>query len=60
MDKKSLRDIKKNLSKLVADLEAENNVETEAMKNAAEVNSEYYSSKYYKPTAATAINMDRK
>ena len=58
LNKKSLKEIKKNLKDLVSDLEGVK-LNQEESKNSSEANSsEYYSSKYFKPQ--TAKHAERK
>jgi hypothetical protein len=56
LNKKSLKEIQKNLQGLVADLEG-GKLNREESKNSLEATSDYYSSKYFKPQ--TVKNAER-
>lgn len=49
LTKKSLKDIQRNLMDLVADIESGNLKGEESKHHPSQINSEYYSSKYFKP-----------
>jgi len=49
LTKKSLKDIQRNLRDLVADIESGNLNGEESKQQPSQTNSEYYSSKYFKP-----------